>query len=927
MPADVPPPVTAATDWEITDAALRAKPTRWRSLSWISARALIDAVNQSLNVGADGLITQLRGEWIRRGGGANPQVIDRSGDTCFIVLGDTGEQDASQFVVCPALSKAVRDHQPGFVLIMSDVIYPAGDVDDYRDGLYRPYRSEDPNFRVAAPLLALPGNHDWYDGLAGFMYHFCGRDRLPPEAYAPGFSLRSLYGRLFRILWRRAGEPGRETRELRALSPPTRAPSPSQQAIEQPGSYYAIRTAHLMIITIDTGIDGTIDQDQWDWLSMVSAEPVPKILLTGKPLVVNAALEPCWVGGRPKRGEHRPSVWDLINDPANSYVATIGGDAHNFQCYSPKESLQRGGEAGVPQLHLVAGCGGAFMHGTHNYLSAEHDSRIRHSPKHQFYKQPDWSFPTPADSFAYFAGQLVPSVIRTMRYLALFLLGVLGAATAYWLAGGPASGLVAMRWTGRIALIALIILVIFRSIRRYAPRASPLARGVAALGFLLVGVLATSTASQLDPAPFSSYLLCWIGLTAFHCLIGLCVRLSGWWRPADEYAHNSSTLVFGVGLLCLCVLAFGVLWILDPAGGADIPLVGAGLFFVVGWLGWVLRRPRFSAPGVADLDRATEERLGRQNRRWHLLGAVLMPLTQVGYFALALRQISLLVGRGWLFTAAIAGIGVLLLIVAAASVTVVLITELLAVLAIPMVRNYRRGWGLASSLTHHLMIPLLLLAVAVAIVYADSSAARGATGLSLVLIALAGLVLGIERLRQRLPRAYLPITLLVIAALAAAAYLYGGWPARVALGTTIILLAFGISITLGHLAFLDAYALLITPGGLGTPSFTPDQIEEIFRARRQTPPRLPDVPANALLWARLTSPGLGEPGGPLQRRIAEIYSRDEPPFYKGFLRLDTTPDEVTITLHEVFGNLPATAVPVAKLRLSPKPLASTDPIL
>ena len=590
-----------------------------------------------------------------------------------------------------------------------------------------------------------------------------------------------------------------------------------QQAIEQPGPYYAIRTAHLMIITIDTGIDGTIDQDQWDWLSMVSAEPVPKILLTGKPLVVNAALEPCWVGGRPKRGEHRPSVWELINDPANCYVATIGGDAHNFQCYSPKESLQRGEEAGVPQLHLVAGCGGAFMHGTHNYLSAEHDSRIRHSPKHQFYKQPDWSFPTPADSFAYFAGQLVPSVIRTMRYLALFLLGVLGAATAYWLAGGPASGLVAMRWTGRIALIALIILVIFRSIRRDAPRASPLARRVAALGFLLVGVLATSAASQLDPAPFSSYLLCWIGLTAFHCLIGLCVRLSGWWRPADEYAHNPSTFVFGVGLLCLCILAFGVLWILDPAGGSAIPLVGAGLFFVVGWLGWVLRRPRFSAPGVADLDRATEERLGRQNRRWHLLGAVLMPLTQVGYFALALRQISLLVGRGWLFTAAIAGIGVLLLILAAASVAVVLITELLAVLAIPMVRNYRRGWGLASSLTHHLMIPLLLLAVAVTIVYADSSAARGATGLSLVLIALAGLVLAIERLRQRLPRAYLPITLLVIAALAAAAYLYGGWPARVALGTTIILLAFGISITLGHLAFLDAYALLITPGGLDTP--------------------------------------------------------------------------------------------------------------
>ena len=64
MPADVSPPVITATDWEITDEALRAQPTRWRSLSWISARALIDAVNQFLNVGADGLIAQLRGEWV-----------------------------------------------------------------------------------------------------------------------------------------------------------------------------------------------------------------------------------------------------------------------------------------------------------------------------------------------------------------------------------------------------------------------------------------------------------------------------------------------------------------------------------------------------------------------------------------------------------------------------------------------------------------------------------------------------------------------------------------------------------------------------------------------------------------------------------------------------------------------------------------------
>ena len=912
MPPDASPPLIGTTDWEITAKVLREHRTRWGSLSWISARALIDAVNQILDGGADGLVPQLRREWLRRGG-RQPRVIDRSDDSCFMVLGDTGEQDASQFVVSPALSAAVRDHQPGFVVIMSDVIYPAGDVNDYCDGLYRPYRSQDPNFHVEAPMLALPGNHDWYDGLAGFMYHFCGRDRLPAEAYAPGFGLRSLYGRLFRILWRRAGEPRPETQQQRSATPPTQAPGRPTHAIEQTGPYYAVRTAHLLAVAIDTGIDGTIDQAQWEWLTRVSAEPLPKILLTGRPLVVNATIEPCWVGRRPKRGRGH-SVWELVNARGNGYVATVGGDLHNFQCYSARPS-----EGGGPQLHLVAGCGGAFMHGTHDYVNAKNDSRLRNSPKHEFYKLPDWSFPTPAESFAYFASQLVPSVIRTMRNLGLFLLGVLGAAGIAWLAGSAAAALDEARWTSRLALAALVVLVVLRSIRRDAPRASPLARGVVATGFLLVGVLASSAAFQLDPGSFNTLLLGWLGLTAFHCLINLWVRRSGWWRPADEYARNPPTVMFGIGLLSLCAVAFGVLWILDPARGRAVPLAGAGLLFVVGWLGWVLRRRRLTASGVGELAPAMQRRVGRQNRRWHLLGAMLVPLTQVCYFALALRQILLLVGRGWVFRAAIAGIGLLLVIAVAASVSLVLITEVLALLSLPVTRSYPRSWGRASAVTHHLAIPLLLVAAATSILWADSAEERGAIGLSLICIVLAGLVVGTERLRQRLPRGYLPITLLVIAALVSAAYLFGGWPARVTLGAALVLLALGISVALGHLAFLDAYRLLLTRGALHAPSFTADQLDEIFQARLENPPRVPDLPAKVLLWARLTSPGLGEPGGLLQRRIAEIYSRDEPPFYKGFLRFDTTPDELTITLHEVFGDRPSTAVPVATLPLQARP--------
>ena len=49
--------------------------------------------------------------------------------------------------------------------------------------------------------------------------------------------------------------------------------------------------------------------------------------------------------------------------------------------------------------------------------------------------------------------------------------------------------------------------------------------------------------------------------------------------------------------------------------------------------------------------------------------------------------------------------------------------------------------------------------------------------------------------------------------------------------------------------------------------------------------------------------------------MSEIYSSDVPPFYKGFLRLDTTPDRLTISLHQVFGRIRSTSVEVATIDL------------
>ena len=229
-----------------------------------------------------------------------------------------------------------------------------------------------------------------------------------------------------------------------------------------------------------------------------------------------------------------------------------------------------------------------------------------------------------------------------------------------------------------------------------------------------------------------------------------------------------------------------------------------------------------------------------------------------------------------------------------------------------------RAWGAASGVTHYLSIPLLLVALALLVSWAEGPMARAAVGLPLVVFTVGSYLVWVGWLRPRIGRAYVVFAIGVPAVLLVAGYLTNPWWARSALATTIVLLALGVSLTMGHLAFLGAQLLVLTRGGLRRPTFTPDQIEAIFAARRQRPAQVPEgIPANVLLWARLTSPGLGEPGGLLQQKVAEIFSSDRPPFYKSFLRMDTTDDHLQITLHQAFGELPATTTPVGSIPFDP----------
>jgi hypothetical protein len=65
--------------------------------------------------------------------------------------------------------------QRGAILVMGgDEVYPTASTDEYRNRLVGPYRAALPYTDPDHPqLFAIPGNHDWYDGLTAFMRVFC----------------------------------------------------------------------------------------------------------------------------------------------------------------------------------------------------------------------------------------------------------------------------------------------------------------------------------------------------------------------------------------------------------------------------------------------------------------------------------------------------------------------------------------------------------------------------------------------------------------------------------------------------------------------------------------------------------------------------------------------------------------------------------
>jgi hypothetical protein len=203
----------------------------------------------------------------------------------------------------------------GQVLIMGgDEVYPNATREKYQRQLQDPYNwafpDPHPKLIKGPPVFAIPGNHDWYDGLVLFLALFSRKEHM------------HLGG------WRS----------------------------HQRRSYFALQiTTNWWVWAIDSQLDDDVDQPQKDYFVAIA-----KGMSEGANIIL-CGPEPGWLYTL-KHGSKSFSVvdyvgWIALNRHKNLKIPLIlSGDTHHYSRYS--------GDDGVTQF-VTSGGGGAFLHSTH----------------------------------------------------------------------------------------------------------------------------------------------------------------------------------------------------------------------------------------------------------------------------------------------------------------------------------------------------------------------------------------------------------------------------------------------------------------------------------------------------------------------------------------------------------------------------------
>jgi Calcineurin-like phosphoesterase len=254
-----------------------------------------------------------------------------SGDFSFVVIGDTGEGDASQHVLRDQLLTVTAHEAVKFLVISSDVVYPNGEMHDYEDKFWLPFKG------ITKPVYAIPGNHDWYDALEAFSATFF-------DPAAARLSIRARVEADLRVSSTTNGRIDSLIREAGRLRSEYRVPTGSQRA-----PFFEVQNDQFALIAVDTGVLKRIDPAESEWLqgALTRARGKFTMVILGHPFFAAGAN----VTSDNKEFAHLKA---RLRDHGVSIV--MAGDTHDLEYY---EEATRVGES--PVHHFVNGGGGAYL--------------------------------------------------------------------------------------------------------------------------------------------------------------------------------------------------------------------------------------------------------------------------------------------------------------------------------------------------------------------------------------------------------------------------------------------------------------------------------------------------------------------------------------------------------------------------------------
>jgi uncharacterized membrane protein HdeD (DUF308 family)/3',5'-cyclic AMP phosphodiesterase CpdA len=278
-----------------------------------------------------------------------PPGVPERGDFAFLVIGDTGEGDASQHVLRSQFLDVVQRDDVKFVIISSDVVYPTGAMRDYEAKFWLPFMG------TRKPVYAIPGNHDWYDALEGFNATF-----LEPAAARAAMQARVEVDRHLTSTTRaRIDDLIAQASRLRQEYG---VPTQLQQA-----PYFQLQTETFALLAVDTGAAMRVDALQWDWLraALESARGKTKMVILGHPFYAGGHD---LTAGRPDFA----ALHQLLQE--HEVAIVMAGDTHDLEYYAEPqvaaplhdaeaslgEARPREPSPGIVH-HFVNGGGGAYL--------------------------------------------------------------------------------------------------------------------------------------------------------------------------------------------------------------------------------------------------------------------------------------------------------------------------------------------------------------------------------------------------------------------------------------------------------------------------------------------------------------------------------------------------------------------------------------